>query len=297
MLGRRCASPPEARVSRLPPGDALNSPVSIAGHAARGQGGTKDNFKFTLENSILSGNNLKTGQADLYLDNSTDGNLVVNSRHNIFGSIQPNDATITHTNVNLSSDPGLGEDYYPLAGSPAVDHADVAVAPVTDKDGNTRGLHPDAGALERGSADHEAVSAPPDRTYAVTYPAIKKAVATSNPLAGRALSLGDLSSGNLDIRVRLPRFTLPVDIYLSLYVPAVDSANLWQLPALQPMTDKAPLKWKSGQTAAVDEAVFGPIPLSSLSNLKGRWNFILEVFPQNLRGKAVYRYETWADIL
>ncbi len=263
---------------------------------SRGQGGTKDDFTFNLENSIVTGNQLVTGQADLYLDNETDGNLVVNSRHNILGTIQPNDATITHSDVNLTSDPGLGDDYYPLAGSPAVDHADASTAPATDKDGNARGLNPDDGALERGAVDHEAVSAPPERTYAVSYPATKKAVATSNPLAGRAFALGDLGSGNLSLYVRLPSFTQPVDIYLNLYVPAVDSVNLWQLPALQPMTDNAPLKWKSGQTAAVDEAVFGDIPLSSLSALKGRWYFTLEVFPQNLRGKAVYRYETWADI-
>ena len=106
----------------------------------------------------------------------------------------------------------------------------------------------------------------------VEYPITQNDVNDCKPFA-----TGDLSSGNLNLQVGLPAFSSGVDVYLAIgFADAlflVDSSN-----ALQSASGLTVLpKWKSNNTAAVNESLYGNIPTSLLP--AGVYNLYVLVVP------------------
>ncbi len=90
-------------------------------------------------------------------------------------------------------------------------------------------------------------------------------------------AVGDLSSGNLNLQVGLPAFSSGVDIYLAIgfgdALFLVDSSN-----GLQSSAGLTALpKWKTNNTAAINESLYGDIPTSLLP--AGVYNLYTLVVP------------------
>ena len=259
--------------------------------------GETDNFTLNFHNNIVSGNYPVSGNDDAYFDeDSGEGNLVVDCRNTILGNWDDNDVDFTPTNVTLSADPGLGDDFYPIPGSSAINNAYAASLPTQDKDGNARVGAGDIGALEYQGSPHQARMAAPGAYTVVEYAPMERPVVTSDPLTSRPLAVGDVEGGSLEIQIALPKFKAPVDVYAGMYLPFLLPGNVVQFPALQTLTDAGPVKWKNGTAGPVDQGLFGSIPVSALAPLKGVWEFYLVVTPKNAPDAAQYLYKTWAVI-
>ena len=253
-------------------------------------------FTLNLRNNIISGNNLGDSGEDAEFDTQSDGELRVNSGYNVLGDVDDSDAVYNDLGNNtMTGNPRLGDDFYPLGTSPALNTANPAWAPATDKDGNTR-TTPDRGALERQGSVHRALLAVPSYPVKVEYPGTMNALVTSDSLSNRPVTVGDIEGGTLNISVKLPGFRNPADVYLRLYLPTLDSVNVYQFPGLATLAASGPVKWKSGITGPVDQTLTGDIDVSLLSALKGMWHVHLEVTPANTPGMAYYRYETYFPI-
>ena len=115
---------------------------------SEGYGGTPDNLVLNFSNNIIYGNHVaSTGSNDVELDNYSDGNLVVNSSNNSIEQLAKNTVVYNDNGGNLTTDPLMGDDFHIRAGSPAINSANAALAPVTDKNGDARGQGRRTGAL------------------------------------------------------------------------------------------------------------------------------------------------------
>ena len=112
--------------------------------------------------------------------------------------------------------------------------------------------------------------------YEATYfPAMNKDLAAARPLGIGPVSYG-LST--LKLMVGFDQFPGPVDIYVALHAPAIWPDILLLTPGmgLQPASQGI-VPWKSGITGAVDEVLFGRIPMSALPPVT--YNFYVLVTP------------------
>ncbi len=261
-----------------------------------GEPGETDDFTLNLHNNVLSGNYPLSSNDDAVFENNSDGNLVIDCRNTILGNWEDHGTDFTRTNVTFSADPGLGDDFYPLPGSSAINNANASSAPTQDKDGNARVGAPDIGALEYQGSPHQARMAAPGAYTVVEYPPVEKPVVTSDPLSCRPFAVGDVKGGSLEIRIALPKFKAAVDVYAGMYLPFLLPGNVIQFPALQTLADAGPVKWKGATMGPVNQGLFGSIPVSALASLKGVWEFYLVVTPKNAPDAAQYLYKTWAVI-
>ena len=110
----------------------------------------------------------------------------------------------------------------------------------------------------------------PVPTAQMTYanPAIVTPVLSSDPAQAHPIGIGDVATGgsNLSVAVAIDQFTAPVDIYFLLYSPTIDPFNVYQFTfagLIQPISAGL-VPWKSASLAAVNENLFGNIPVSCL---------------------------------
>ncbi len=161
--------------------------------------------------------------------------------------------------------------------SPCVDTGTPDGAPVDDLDGNPR---PIGSGYDMGAYEFQTVTVgtpPPSNQSAWNYPSVANPVRQSNPADCKPFATGDLSSGNLSLQIGLPEFSSGVDVYLAIgFADAlflVDSSN-----ALQSAVGLTTLpKWKSNNTAAINESLYGNIPTSLLP--AGTYNLYVLVVP------------------
>ena len=100
------------------------------------------------------------------------------------------------------------------------------------------------------------------------YTSIATPVVNSDPAQAKPLSVGSVAEGDtvLNLQVATQAFNGPVDIYLALYVPIVDRYNVYLIKSdnsIQ-MLSEGLVPWKSNTADAVNEQLFGEIPITYL---------------------------------
>jgi len=109
------------------------------------------------------------------------------------------------------------------------------------------------------------------------YTSVEHPLMQTNPEDCKPFAVGDLSTGNLSLQVGLPAFLSGVDVYLAIgFADAlflVDSSN-----ALQSASGISVFpKWKTNVSTAIDESLYGDIPISLLPT--GVYNLYILVVP------------------
>ncbi len=99
------------------------------------------------------------------------------------------------------------------------------------------------------------------------YDPTETGVVSADPAQAKPLSVGPVAKGgeNINIRVSLPAFSAPVDIYVALHAPEVHPDIFLLRPdnTLRPSSgDLVP--WKANTLGPIDESLFGDIPSSLL---------------------------------
>jgi len=111
------------------------------------------------------------------------------------------------------------------------------------------------------------------------YSSVANPVMQSNPADCKPFAVGDLSSGNLDLQVGFLAFSSGVDIYLAIQSNVIANGALLLIDQdknLVPVSAVLP-KWKTNNTTAIDESLYGNIPVSVLP--VGKYNFYVLVVP------------------
>ena len=246
-----------------------------------------------LYNNILYGNYLPSSTSDeIYLDNYSDGNMVVNSSSNTLGRLYE-DSDYHDEGFNLTSDPLIGDDFHLLSGSPAINSANATYAPATDKDGNARVGTPDRGAYEYLGIDHHAVMPVPVDRYDVDYLSITEPVVTSDRATARPFAASADSADVVRLKIALPKFSGPVDVYVGLFIPKLDTYNVYQIGSdLSLNTSGTPVPWRSGLTDAVESSLYGDLNFSGYPSFE--CFLYLIVVPQGASpsGTRYYEYRT-----
>uniref|UniRef100_A0A831ZW14 Uncharacterized protein n=1 Tax=Desulfacinum infernum TaxID=35837 RepID=A0A831ZW14_9BACT len=100
------------------------------------------------------------------------------------------------------------------------------------------------------------------------YPPTADPVVAADPSVARPFGVGPVAEGGTVVRLRvaLPAFSVPVDLYIGIMAPALDPFHLYLVkPDGQLVIYETDLvAWKSGVTQPVDAFLFGDIPVSSL---------------------------------
>ena len=108
----------------------------------------------------------------------------------------------------------------------------------------------------------------PDGQNYYQYAPVAEPVLSDQPSSAKPIGVGSLTTGGQQLRlhISLYGFSAPVDIYFGLYAPVI-SPSIWILQpdgvSLRPAeTDFNP--WESSVTGAVDQYLFGEIPINLL---------------------------------
>lgn len=105
-------------------------------------------------------------------------------------------------------------------------------------------------------------------------------VVDSNPSQAKPIGVGTVATGGntLSLRVSLPEFISPVDVYLAIYAPVIDP-NIWMIKpdlTLQPVS-MGLIKWRENTIGPINEALYGDISISGLPH--GTYNLYIAVTP------------------
>ena len=127
--------------------------------------------------------------------------------------------------------------------------------------------------------DTDLVISSPTSQSAWNYLSVEEPVKQSNPADCKPFAVGDLDSGNLNLQVGLPAFSSGVDIYLAIQSNVIAGGALLlfdQSKNLLPVSTVL-RKWKINNTAAINESLYGDIPISLLP--AGVYNLYVLVAP------------------
>lgn len=110
----------------------------------------------------------------------------------------------------------------------------------------------------------------------VSSPTVNAVALQARPIGAGPLASGE---GTLSLRIGLPGFADPVDVYFGIEVPVSGPDNFFLLTpmnALQPVSAGV-VAWKKDRSSVTDEGLFGDIPVALLPS--GRYNLYLLVTP------------------
>ncbi len=116
-------------------------------------------------------------------------------------------------------------------------------------------------------------------------------------VAGKAspIGLGSVVAGgdDLTVRIGLPEFSSPVDVYLALDWPAVDPLNIYLVNGLNQLSPLSSglVKWKENQTGPISEIAMSLASMTALP--PGTYKFYLVVTPA---GSTEYFYRWKAEV-
>ncbi|MEM7827921.1 MAG: DUF1566 domain-containing protein, partial [Candidatus Aenigmatarchaeota archaeon] len=120
----------------------------------------------------------------------------------------------------------------------------------------------------------------PAGQFEYTYGPSVNPVVDSNPSQAKPIGVGTVATGGntLSLRVSLPEFISPVDVYLAIYAPVIDP-NIWMIKpdlTLQPVS-MGLIKWRENTIGPINEALYGDISISGLPH--GTYNLYIAVTP------------------
>jgi hypothetical protein len=107
----------------------------------------------------------------------------------------------------------------------------------------------------------------------------------------RPFAVGDVASGVLSLSVGLPAFDGPVDVFLGLFAPSIDSENVFVFRPDRSMQhlSQGLVPWRANTTGPVGEMIFEGLPTASLP--EGPYSLYLLLTPQG-RLDTFYLWET-----
>jgi len=216
------------------------------------------------------------------------GNVTFKANYCDIDDMQNNGGTYTpHNNLNtdpLFVNPDAG-DFHLQKVSPLIDAGrmsgwvlikfgsewvPITIAPREDVEGDLRepGLRrlaccdPVLGA-DIGADEHILLTSPAGQeswSYdTVIEPARRDQASQCKPFAA-----GDMTGGNVDLKVGIPELSEPADIYLALYAPSI-SDNIFLIGSdhsFQPLSSGL-VPWRANTTGNTLESLFGSIPASA----------------------------------
>jgi hypothetical protein len=94
----------------------------------------------------------------------------------------------------------------------------------------------------------------------------------------------------MGLRIALPASAAPVDVYAGISAPWGPDVYMITPGGGVAVLSDGLVKWKTAQTAAVDQSFFGSIDASFLP--EGRYGLHLLVVPAVKLGKAFYYYQS-----
>ncbi|MGQ9797110.1 hypothetical protein [Desulfosoma sp.] len=125
------------------------------------------------------------------------------------------------------------------------------------------------------------------------YPPVADLVVAADPASARPIGVGPVAAGGDTIRLRvsLAAFSAPVDLYVGIVAPAIDPGHLYLVKPNGHLTifSTELVAWKSGHAHAVDEFLFGNIPVSALP--PGQYHCYLLATPAGILS-AYYLWHT-----
>ncbi|MEJ2696902.1 MAG: hypothetical protein P8013_09670, partial [Candidatus Sulfobium sp.] len=112
--------------------------------------------------------------------------------------------------------------------------------------------------------------------HATALPVVRTIAAEASPIGLGAVVAGE---DDVTVRIGLPEFSAPVDVYLALDWPAVDAENIYLIDGLMELSPLSSglVKWKENITGPVSEIVLSDISLAELP--PGTYKFYLVVTP------------------
>ena len=121
---------------------------------------------------------------------------------------------------------------------------------------------------------------------------------SSDPFEARPVGVGSVASGgeNVSLRANICSFSGSADIYFGIYMPAIDPAGIYILTSdngLRRFSEVGFVPWKADENGAVNEAIFGDIPISELP--AGRYTLYLMATPVG-NSAAYYLWSTYFDV-
>lgn len=118
-----------------------------------------------------------------------------------------------------------------------------------------------------GTAKAQVMSVPVGQ-QSFDYPPVADPVVAADPAMGWPIGVGPVAQGSDTIRLRvsLAPFSAPGDLYIGIMAPAIDTSHLYLVTPDGQLTvfGTELVAWKTGHAHAVDEFLFGEIPVSAL---------------------------------
>lgn len=118
------------------------------------------------------------------------------------------------------------------------------------------------------------------------YDSLMSPVVNNDPSLAQPIGVGDIAVGGdtLSLQVNLPEFRGPVDVYLAIYAPSLDS-NIWLIKpdsTLQPFSYSTGLvKWRENTVGPINESLYGNISVSRSGLPSAMYNLYIAVTPPN----------------
>ncbi len=124
------------------------------------------------------------------------------------------------------------------------------------------------------------VMSAPGKQSAYPYDPSVEPLIKSESSQAKPIGVGSIATGGstLSLRVSLPEFTAPVDIYLAISAPAI-GPNIWIIKpdqTFQPVSAGL-VKWRENTRGPINEALYGDIPVRDLP--KARYDLYIAVTP------------------
>ncbi len=119
----------------------------------------------------------------------------------------------------------------------------------------------------------------PDSVEVITYSPVENPVTFGNQYEIKPFATGQLNKGTLSLRIALPEFDGPVNIYLGLYAPAYFPNEVFLINSdneLVKLSDGI-VAWKENASNSIDEKLFGNIDTNLLKH--GKYTIYTVVTP------------------
>ena len=152
-------------------------------------------------------------------------------------------------------------------------------------------------AHQEGLKDSDELLSFSDGNGVFSYNYLKEPVCPNDPAVCRPMGLGDIQAGVLTLRIKLPRFDVPIDAYLGIYAPHLsDDIFLLGADGTFHALSQGIVAWHKNFEDNIDEVAIPEIETSILP--KGAYVFYLLVTPHDeLSSGRLDQFYLWSTTL
>jgi hypothetical protein len=133
----------------------------------------------------------------------------------------------------------------------------------------------------------------PLKKEVIRYDSVNTPITSGNQYEIKPFSIGNLNKGKLNLKVGLPNFAGPVDIYLGIYAPAYFPNEIFLIDSnknLVKLNEKI-VPWKKNSNNKIDDDLFGEIDINTLKN--GKYFLYVLVTPSQHSNNSEIPYYLW----